>query len=80
MVHGWVPDREIGEVIFESFVYHIELVDGKPKFLVYHPYNQEFKVVGESAISPAVFTQQPVGYKKKIEAYKKLLAERLANA
>lgn len=76
LVYGWVPDKEIGEVPFESFVYHVELIDNRPRFLIYNPYEEEFEVVGSSAVRPAVFTQQPIITKKKMESYKKLLEER----
>lgn len=78
IVCGWVPDEEIGEVQYESYVYHVELQDNYPKFLVYNPYLEQFEIVGQSAVKPAVpCTSQNMTTKKKIQAWRTLIEERV---
>ena len=79
IVRGWVPHKEIGEIKFESFVYHTEFtgIHNDPKFLVYNPYLKEFEVVGKHTVEPAVpCTSQNIVTKKKVQAWRDLIEEK----
>ena len=75
-VFGWVPDKEIGEILYESFVYHVNFQSGKLRFVVYNPYRNEFDIVGESAVRPTALLTQDIPTQAKVRDYKKLLKER----
>jgi len=83
-VSGYVPRREIGEMEYDSAIYHIFLNEnGKPKFLVWNPYLNELKgdweIVGASAVRPAVLPSQSLKTKKQREVLKRMLEVEATN-
>jgi len=78
IVSGFVPRREIGEMEYNSAIYHVFTNEkGNPRFLVWNPYLNDMKgnwdIVGTSCVRPAVFPSQSLKTKQQHEALKRLV-------
>jgi hypothetical protein len=75
-VSGYVPDKEIGEVPYASFVYHIFSEGKNIRFLVWNSYTKEWDTVGQQFIKPMSTAPQDVNSNTKMRDYGDLLRKR----
>jgi hypothetical protein len=76
MVRGFVPHKDFGEIPYVSFIYHIELVDGKVRFLVWNPVNEYWEIVSGDAARPVAKPTQDVPFNQRMREYHDWLRER----
>lgn len=76
-VFGFIPDPEVGEVPYESAVYHISLdSDGDPLFLVWNPYLSEWQTVEGHLVKPMSICAQDIGTKSRMKRVNELRKQR----
>jgi len=76
IVSGYVPDKEIGEVPYASFVYYTFSEGKSARFLVWNPYLKVWDNVGQEFVKPMSTAPQDVNSNTKMRDYNDLLRKR----